>query len=99
MCRACVSPVLNHPSLFESPTAFTGLGAVTPNRRGFMALSTAALLGAGLPVMGAVLAEAAAPGLIARTASTPLGLGVLVVSVAMQALGIVAIRRIAAIQP
>lgn len=54
---------------------------------------------AGLPVMGAVLAEAAAPGLIARTASTPLGLGVLVVSVAMQALGIVAIRRIAAIQP
>lgn len=54
---------------------------------------------AGLPVMGAVLAEAAAPGLIARTASTPLGLGVLVVSVAMQAVGIVAIRRIAAIRP
>lgn len=54
---------------------------------------------AGLPVMGAVLAEAAAPGLIARTASMPLGVGVLMVSVAMQALGIVAIRRIAAIRP
>jgi len=54
---------------------------------------------AGLPVMGAVLAEAAAPGLIARTASTPLGLGVLVMSVAMQVVGIVAIRRIATIRP
>lgn len=54
---------------------------------------------AGLPVMGAVLAEAAAPGLIARTASTPVGTAVLVASVAMQALGIVVIRRIAAIEP
>ena len=52
MCRACVSPVLNHPSLFESPTAFTGLGPITPNRRGFMAMSTAAMLGAGLPMIG-----------------------------------------------
>ncbi|WP_161957397.1 amidohydrolase [Aestuariivirga litoralis] len=59
MCRACVSPVLNHPSLFESPVAFTPLGAVTPNRRGFMALSTAALLGAGLPAVGGGSARAA----------------------------------------
>jgi len=54
---------------------------------------------AALPVMGAVLAEAAAPGLIARTASSPLGVGVLAVSVAMQVLGIVIIRRMAAIAP
>ncbi len=60
MCRACVSPVLNHPSLFESPMAFTGLGSITPNRRGFMAMSTAALLGAGLPVIGGGSARAAA---------------------------------------
>lgn len=59
MCRACVSPVLNHPSLFESPVAFTPMGSVTPNRRGFMALSTAALLGAGLPAIGGGAARAA----------------------------------------
>ena len=49
MCRACVSPVLNHPSLFESPTAFTGLGSIAPSRRGFMAMSTAALLTSECP--------------------------------------------------
>lgn len=54
---------------------------------------------AALPVMGAALAEAAAPGLIARTASTPLGAGVLVASVGLQVLGIVLIRRIAAVAP
>ena len=59
MCRACVSPVLNHPSLFESPVAFTPMGSVTPNRRGFMALSAAALLGAGLPAIGGGAARAA----------------------------------------
>lgn len=52
MCRACVSPVLNHPALFESPLAFTGLASITPNRRGFMAMSTAAMLGSALPVLG-----------------------------------------------
>ena len=56
MCRACVSPVLNHPALFESPTAFSGFA---PNRRGFMALSTAALLGSALPVAGGSRARAA----------------------------------------
>jgi tight adherence protein B len=50
---------------------------------------------AALPVMGAALAEAAAPGLIARTAASPIGIAVLVVSVGLQALGIVIIRRIA----
>ena len=54
---------------------------------------------AGLPVMGAALAEAAAPGLIARTASSAAGLAVIVVSVFLQALGIVIIRRIAMVQP
>ncbi len=54
---------------------------------------------AGLPVMGAALAEAAAPGLIARTASSAAGLAVIVVSVGLQALGIVIIRRIAMVQP
>lgn len=64
MCRACVSPVLNHPSLFESPTAFTGLGSIAPSRRGFMAMSTAALLGAGLPVIGGSARAATADGSI-----------------------------------
>jgi Flp pilus assembly protein TadB len=49
--------------------------------------------------MGAALAEAAAPGLIARTASSAAGLAVIVVSVFLQALGIVIIRRIAMVQP
>lgn len=52
---------------------------------------------AALPVMGAALAEAAAPGLLASTASSPAGIAVLVVSVGLQALGIVIIRRIAAV--
>ncbi|MBL6633400.1 MAG: type II secretion system F family protein [Thermoleophilia bacterium] len=52
---------------------------------------------AALPVMGAALAEAAAPGLIARTASSPAGIAVLVASVGLQALGILIIRRIAAV--
>lgn len=52
---------------------------------------------AALPVMGAGLAEAASPGLIARTASSPAGIAVLVASVGLQALGIVIIRRIAAV--
>lgn len=61
MCRACVSPVLNNPSLFESPTAFAGF---TPNRRGFMAMSTAALVGASLPVAGGSGAARAAAGAV-----------------------------------
>lgn len=54
---------------------------------------------AALPVVGAALAEAAAPGLIARTASTPIGAAVLVASVVLQAAGILIIRRIAAVRP
>ncbi len=52
---------------------------------------------AALPVMGAALAEAAAPGLIARTASSPAGLAVIGVSVGLQVVGIALIRRIAAV--
>lgn len=75
-------------------------GRLTRELRGATAQARAtAWMVAGLPAMGAVLAEAAAPGLIGRTASTPLGAGVLLASVLMQALGIVVIRRIAAIQP
>lgn len=54
---------------------------------------------AALPVVGAALAEAAAPGLIARTASTPIGTAVLAASVMLQAAGILIIRRIAAVSP
>lgn len=54
---------------------------------------------AALPVVGAALAEAAAPGLIARTASTPIGAGVLVASVVLQVAGILIIRRIATVDP
>jgi hypothetical protein len=51
MCRACVSPVLNHLSLYESPHAFSAL-EFNPTRRGFLAMSTAAALGASLPMIG-----------------------------------------------
>jgi len=59
MCRACVSPLIAHPALFEQPLGFAGL-QVAPSRRGFMALSTAALLGSGLTMVGAGQARAAA---------------------------------------
>ncbi len=54
---------------------------------------------AALPVLGAALAEAAAPGLIARTVGTPVGATVVVASVALQAAGILMISRIAAVRP
>jgi tight adherence protein B len=53
---------------------------------------------AALPLLAAGLAESAAPGLISRTASTPVGVGVLVASVVLQVAGILMIRRIAAVQ-
>jgi predicted amidohydrolase YtcJ len=58
MCRACVSPVLNNLSLYESPHAFSAL-EFNPTRRGFLALSTAAALGASLPLIGGGSARAA----------------------------------------
>ena len=54
---------------------------------------------AALPLVGAALAEAASPGLLARTASTPLGAAVVATSVALQVLGILLIRRIASVRP
>ena len=54
---------------------------------------------AALPLVGAGLAEAAAPGLVARTAATPVGAAVLVVAVLLQLAGIAIIRRIAAVRP
>lgn len=53
---------------------------------------------AALPILGAVLAEAASPGLLARTAAHPGGLTVLVVAVLLQVAGIVMIRHIAAVR-
>ncbi len=53
---------------------------------------------AALPLLAAGLAESAAPGLISRTASMPMGAGVLVASVVLQVGGILLIRRIAAVQ-
>jgi len=44
------------------------------------------------------LAEAASPGLIARTAAIPVGFAVLVGAAAMQAAGILIIRRIAVVR-
>lgn len=52
---------------------------------------------AALPLLGAAMAEAASPGLIARSLGHGIGLGILVVSVMLQALGIVMIRKIAAV--
>ena len=43
--------------------------------------------------------EAAAPGLVARTAATPVGAAVLVVAVLLKLAGIAIIRRIAAVRP
>lgn len=59
MCRACVSQLITHPSLFDQPLGLAGVGAMAPNRRGFMAISTAALLGSALPVIGSGAAGAA----------------------------------------
>lgn len=53
---------------------------------------------AALPVLGAVLAESAAPGLVSRTASNPLGLAILVAAVTLEVVGVVLIRRIAAVR-
>lgn len=52
---------------------------------------------AALPLLGAALAEAASPGLIARSLGHGVGLGILMVSATLQVLGIVMIRRIAAV--
>jgi predicted amidohydrolase YtcJ len=57
MCRACVSPLIAHPSLFDQPMGFAGLH-MAPSRRGFMAMSTAALLSTSLQVAGASSARA-----------------------------------------
>lgn len=54
---------------------------------------------AALPLVGAALAEAASPGLLARAASTPLGAAIVATSVALQVLGILVIRRIATVTP
>jgi tight adherence protein B len=50
-----------------------------------------------LPLLGAALAEAASPGLLARSLGSGLGVGILVVSVGLQGTGIIIIRRIAAV--
>ncbi len=52
---------------------------------------------AALPVLGAALAESASPGLMARTVGNGAGAIVLAGSVVLQAIGILLIRRIAAV--
>jgi tight adherence protein B len=52
---------------------------------------------AALPLLGAALAESASPGLIARSLGHGVGLAILIVSVALQAAGVLIIRRIAAV--
>ena len=66
MCRACVSPLIAHPSLFDQPQGFAGL-QLQPSRRGFMAMSTAALLGSSLPLVGLHAVAALVMGRIERT--------------------------------
>lgn len=53
---------------------------------------------AALPLLGAALAESASPGLIARTLGHGAGLAILIVSIGLQAAGVVLIRRIAAVE-
>lgn len=52
MCLGCVNPMLSHPSLYEQPSGLAGMSAFTPTRRGFIALSAAAAIGAGLAGSG-----------------------------------------------
>ena len=68
MCLGCVNPMLAHPSLYEHPSGLAGLSDFTPSRRGFMALSAAAMIGTQLPGMGIGQAwsATAAPGKIDR---------------------------------
>lgn len=54
---------------------------------------------AGLPLLGAALAESASPGMLARTLGQGPGLAILTASVALQVVGIMLIRRIAAVRP
>lgn len=54
---------------------------------------------AGLPLLGAALAESASPGMLARTLGQGPGVAILAASVALQVVGIMLIRRIAAVRP
>ncbi|WP_395684560.1 amidohydrolase [Aestuariivirga sp.] len=53
MCLACVNPLLSHPSLYEQPEGLAGIGQFAQTRRGFLALSAAAMIGSSLPVLTA----------------------------------------------
>ena len=68
MCLGCVNPMLAHPSLYEQPSGLAALSSFTPTRRGFMALSAVAALGASLPGAGGrpVSAATAASGTVDR---------------------------------
>jgi len=87
-------------ALRDMATRLEERGRLARELRGATAQARAtAWMVAALPVVGAALAEAAAPGLIARTASTPIGSVVLGVSVLLQVVGILLIRRLAAVTP
>ena len=87
-------------ALRDMATRLEERGRLARELRGATAQARAtAWMVAALPVVGAALAEAAAPGLIARTASTPIGSVVLGVSVLLQVAGILLIRRLAAVTP
>ena len=65
MCLGCVNPMLLNQSLYQDEKGLAGLADFTPSRRGFLAMSTVAFVGAALPVLES--APAAADGR-ARTA-------------------------------
>lgn len=58
MCLGCVNPMLLHNSLYEFESGPASIALPSTSRRGFMALSTAAVIGSALPVMGAGTARA-----------------------------------------
>ncbi len=68
MCLGCVNPMLAHPSLYDQPSGLASISSFTPSRRGFMAISAAAAIGASLPGAGGrpVFAATSAPGKIDR---------------------------------
>ena len=66
MCLGCFNPMLLNDAFFEQPTGLASIAMPSTSRRGFMALSTATMFGAALPVLGAgtALADTAADGKI-----------------------------------
>ena len=58
MCLGCFNPMLLNDAFFEKPSGMASIAMPTASRRGFMALSTAAVIGSALPLAGAGPARA-----------------------------------------